>query len=70
MTKVVSVLELGCDVAFAMIENEIPRLWIGRIDVMRRRNRAPMNDPILLDDAKIDGILLNCTWLEKQADGR
>ncbi len=40
------------------------------IDGIRRSNEVPIDVTVLLEDAKVDGILLNRTRLEEQPGGR
>lgn len=67
---IVSVLELGADLAFAFNVDGKVELWIGRLNQMRRKNESTMNTPILLDAAKEEGVRLVCTWFQYESTGR
>ena len=63
------VIENGSDLAFAMDEGGELTLWIGRVEIMLGRNKAPLRTVMFLEDAKLDGVRFVCTWFQQVADG-
>ena len=63
------VIENGSDLAFAMDEGGQLTLWIGRVEIMLGRNKSPVMTVMFLEDAKLDGISVVCTWFEQVGDG-
>ena len=67
-SEIVSVLELGVDLAFAFEVDGTTEMWVGRLNQMRRKDKSLMNTPILLDAAKEEGVALVCTWFQQSGD--
>jgi hypothetical protein len=65
-----TVLQLGSDYAFAMEDDDgCGFFYVGRLQQMKRKNRSSMNTPILLDDAKREGVSLVCSWFKEDRLG-
>jgi hypothetical protein len=70
-----TVLHPGGDYAFAMEVDDggsepVSELWFGRLALLQRKDGGVIMSPLLLDDAKKDGVRLVCSaWFEDSPDG-